>query len=72
MTKIEERTKKLVEILRANGFDIKRDEWEACGTGDFYETYEVIDCENNNISLTGTGYAHNPNYPELDKYISNN
>ena len=62
---IEERTKQLLNLLRANGFDIERNEWEDCGSGERYESYNVIDCQNDNIELTGSGYTYNNMFPEL-------
>lgn len=69
MDVIEQRTKQLLDLLRANGFDIERDEWEDCGSGEWYESYNVIDCQNDNIKLVGSGYTYHNMFPELKKRV---
>ena len=71
MDAIEERAKQLLDLLRANGFDIERDEWEDCGSGEWYESYNIVDCQNNNIQLTGSSYVDNNMFSEIKNALKN-
>ena len=71
MDVIEERAKQLLDLLRANGFDIERDEWEDCGSGEWYESYNIVDCQNNNIQLTGSSYICNNMFSEIKNALKN-
>lgn len=64
MDAVKQRTIELLKVLRENGFDIIRTVWEDCGSGEYYEEYQVIDAKTN-VALTGTGYEYENSFKEL-------
>ena len=69
MDVVKQRTMELLKILRDNGFDIRRIMWEECGSGEWYEEYQVIDTKNNNVPITGTGEEYANLYKELKSEV---
>ena len=66
---MEERFKHLIKILKENGFELRRNEYTECGSGERYVDYPIIDISTNSTIVCHTfEYLEEEYLESLPKY----